>query len=103
MRFIPTIEMARAAEKGLRLSKKYKRGGTDVGRNMAKEIIKAQVLKEGLTESQVKKINSYFPRHQFDRWEEIYPVPTNGAIAWLLWGGWPGWEWTQKIRSRYGF
>jgi len=103
MRFIPPREMAREANRGLKMAKKFKRGGTEIGRNMARTIVRAYLHKTGLSEAQVIKINSYFPRHQFDRWDEVYPIPTNGAIAWMLWGGWSGWEWTQKMRSRYGF
>jgi hypothetical protein len=44
----------------------------------------------------VKKVSEYFPRHQFDNLSEIDP-PSNGRIAWLLWGGSAGWLWSRKI------
>ena len=100
---IPPYRAVKNAQLGLQLNRQYKRGGTSVGKNYARTIVRAYVFKTGLTINQIIKINSYFPRHQFDNWDEIYPMPTNGAIAWLLWGGWEMWDWTNKIRKQYGF
>ena len=100
---IPPFKAYKNAELGLKLSTQYGRGGTIVGRNYARTIVRAYFFKKGLTIEQIKKINSYFPRHQFDHWEIIYPIPTNGAIAWLLWGGWEMYDWTNKVRRQYGF
>jgi hypothetical protein len=100
---IPPFRAVKNAELGLKLSKQYGRGGTMVGRHYARTIVRAYSFKEGLTIAQIKKINSYFPRHINDHWDILYPIPTNGAIAWLLWGGWEMYEWTKQVRGVYGF
>lgn len=80
------------AQKGLDLRKEYNRGGTSVGLAMARYIIK----NEKATPEKIKKISQYFPRHSNDNLDEINP-PSNGYIAWLLWGGSDGWKWSDNI------
>jgi hypothetical protein len=80
------------AKQGLDLSRKFGRGGTEVGRAMA------TVLSRGgsVTEQVIRKIASYFPRHAGDNLDQTNP-PSNGLIAWKLWGGDPGREWAEGI------
>jgi hypothetical protein len=47
-------------------------------------------------------MKAYFDRHEVDKqgkgWspgEDGYP--SNGRIAWALWGGDPGWSWAKNI------
>lgn len=80
------------AVRGLQLRKKYMRGGTIVGITMARRIARGG----SVTFAVVKKISQYFPRHQHDLINKTDP-PSNGHIAWLLWGGSAGWEWSRKI------
>lgn len=88
---IPT-KVKENAQKGLDLRKEYGRGGTSVGINMAKYIVK----NEYATYAKVKKISQYFPRHAGDNLDEIDP-PSNGLIAFELWGGQEGWDWSKGI------
>jgi hypothetical protein len=44
-------------------------------------------------------IHSYFQRHAVDKLWQRDP-PSNGWIAWLLWGGDAGREWATKIYER---
>jgi len=97
----PTESMAREAERGLKWREEYNRGGTLVG------VARANQLKnrENLSASTVKRMHSYFSRHEVDKQgqgfspgEEGYP--SAGRIAWALWGGDPGQSWArEKVRQ----
>lgn len=83
------------AKLGLELRKEYGRGGTSVGANTAKQI----TSNDYLSYEKVKKISQYFPRHANDNLDEKNP-PSNGYIAWLLWGGKEAWNWSKGIVDR---
>jgi hypothetical protein len=102
MRFYVPKEMAENAALGLYLSDKYRRGGTEVGRRMARRILKAYRMNNGLTLETILRINRYFPRHAGDNLEQKDP-PSNGWIAWNLWGGYFAWDYTQRLRAQYEF
>lgn len=87
----PTEQMAKNAERGLRLRKEYGRGGTEVG------VARATQLKnrENLSPETVKRMVSYFARHAGDNLSETDP-PSAGYIAWLLWGGDAGRNWAER-------
>jgi Phage portal protein len=100
--FAPTKEMAAEAELGLKWREEYGRGGTEVGVARARDISNLR----NLSYDTVKRMNSYFSRHEVDKeatgWnagEEGFP--TAGRIAWQLWGGEPGKEWAERIITRY--
>src|SRR6056300_283983 len=89
------------AEKALRWRKEFKRGGTPVGLNTARTLAKGGQI--GIRK--VRHIAKYFPRHEVDKkgkgWdagEDGYP--SNGKIAWALWGGDPAWRWARAIVER---
>lgn len=85
--------VARAAREGLELRKQYERGGTDVG------IARARQLSSGsprVTLRDIVYIRSYLRRHVVDNLGEKNP-PSNGWIAWQLWGGWPAKKWAESI------
>lgn len=97
----PTEGMVKAAQRGLDLRDEYNRGGTDVGIARARDIVN----RKNLSPSTVKRMYSFFSRHEgnkkakgFRRGEEGYP--SNGLIAWLLWGGDPGFSWSKKKRDQ---
>ncbi len=81
-----------AAKYGLELRKKYGRGGTEVGIGMARRL--ARGAEVGI--ETVKHISRYFPRHAGDNLNQVEP-PSNGHIAWHLWGGDAGWKWSKEI------
>lgn len=96
----PTEGMKKAAQRGLDLRDEYNRGGTDVGIARARDIVNDK----NLSASTVKRMYSFFSRHEgnkkakgFRRGEEGYP--SNGLIAWLLWGGDPGFSWSKRKRD----
>ena len=86
------------ARRGLDWVSEHNRGGTSVGRNSARYILNN--TKAG--PAKVRHIAKYFPRHESDKtgqgWspgEDGYP--SNGRIAWALWGGEAGKRWSSKL------
>ena len=95
--FTPTDGMASEAKKGLAWRKEFGRGGTIVGATRANQLIR----KENLSPSTVKRMFSFFSRHEVDKQAEGFRpgekgYPSNGRIAWALWGGDPGFSWSKK-------
>jgi hypothetical protein len=97
---VPTDSMASNARRGLELRREYGRGGTAVGVARARDISN----KKSLSDSTVLRMHSFFSRHEVDKkgkgWkagEEGYP--SNGLIAWLLWGGDSGKSWAESKRN----
>ena len=98
---IPTKEMAEEAKRGLELRKKYNRGGTAVGVARANQL----VARERLSISTVKRMYSFFSRHEVDKRAEGFRqgeegYPSAGKIAWLLWGGDSGFAWSKRKRQQ---
>lgn len=91
--------VANNALKGLELRKEWHRGGTEVGITIARRIVHNFTLDGLLAYNHVRKISQYFPRHQYDNLDQKNP-PSNGYIAWLLWGGDAGWRWSRGIVER---
>ena len=93
----PTEAMQTNATRGLKLRKEFNRGGTLVGVSRANQL----KSRERLSPRTVRRMHSYFSRHEvdkqgvgFSRGEEGYP--SAGLIAWLLWGGDSGQTWARK-------
>lgn len=88
------------AKRGLAWRKEFGRGGTSVGLNTARTLTSSQ----SVGEAKIRHIAKYFPRHEVDKkgkgWskgEKGYP--SNGRIAWALWGGDAGKAWaSEKVR-----
>lgn len=89
------------AKKSLEWRKKHKRGGTPVGMNTARTLARGGQI--GI--EKIRHIAKYFPRHEVDKrgkgWEPGEDnFPSNGRIAWALWGGDAGWRWAKAIVER---
>lgn len=98
---VPTDAMASEARRGLEWRREFNRGGTAVGVARARDIMN----KDRLSISTVRRMHSYFSRHEVDKQgkgfspgEEGYP--SAGRIAWALWGGDPGQSWARAITRR---
>jgi hypothetical protein len=91
--FVPPQEVRANAKRGLELRKKYNRGGTEVGVARARDLSNGSAL----SLDTVKRMNSYFSRHEVDKKGEGWGKDSAGYIAWLLWGGDAGWSWAKKI------
>ena len=86
------------ARRGLEWRKEFGRGGTEVGIASARYISNTDTA----SPERVRKIAKYFPRHEVDKRAEGYRpgedgYPSNGRIAWALWGGEAGKSWSQKL------
>lgn len=86
--FKPTLKMAAAARRGLRLHKTFERGSTRVGVGRAHEFSE----RRSLDAKDIKAMHSFSARHAVDKdtkphaWESDCD-PSAGFTAWLLWGG----------------
>lgn len=89
------------AKRALEWRKENGRGGTPVGLNTARTLARGGQI--GIRK--VRHIAKYFPRHEVDKkgkgYEPSEPgYPSNGRIAWALWGGDAGERWASAIVAR---
>jgi hypothetical protein len=90
----PTEAMKKAAQRGLDLRREYGRGGTEVGIARARDITNGV----NLSPETITRMKAFFNRHEQNRDSEKRESdggPTNGWIAWLLWGGDAGRSWAN--------
>lgn len=93
--YSPTDAMRSAAARGLELRQKFDRGGTAVGVARARDLVNGR----DLSADTVKRMFSYFSRHEVDKQGKDWgnqSNPSAGYIAWLLWGGDAGASWSKK-------
>jgi len=95
---VPNDAMRREAERGLEWRREFGRGGTAVGIARARDISNGR----DLPIATVRRMKAYFDRHQVDKEAEGFRpgedgYPSNGRIAWALWGGDPGYSWARRI------
>jgi hypothetical protein len=97
----PTAGMQSAARRAIKLKEqgKAKGAGTMVGWTRAGQLARGETL----SLSTVKRMYSYFSRHEVDKkgkdWDNA-ENPSNGKIMWLAWGGDAGFSWSRKIVER---
>lgn len=97
----PTSGMQSAARRALKLKEqgKAKGAGTAVGWTRAGQLARGETL----SLSTVKRMYSFFSRHEVDKkgkdWDNA-ENPSNGKIMWLAWGGDAGYSWSRKIVER---
>lgn len=93
MSFRPPANVAKVAERGLALRRKYGRGGTDVA------IARARDLKNRrpLTLDTLKKMRAWYARHERNK---AGGASDAGRIAWMLWGGDAGRAWVHRTLAR---
>lgn len=101
MPYKPTNGMIEEADRGLAWRREFGRGGTEVGIARARDISNGR----NLSEDTVKRMFSFFSRHEVDKKAEGFRVgeegyPSNGRIAWALWGGDAGFSFSRKIAER---
>jgi len=92
----PTEAMAEEAQRGLDWRKEHGRGGTEVGVARARQLVNRQEL----SADTVRRMVSYFARHEVDKEGEGFSpgedgYPSAGRIAWALWGGDAGKSWAN--------
>lgn len=93
----PTEAMASAAKRGLKMREGQppsNRGGTSVGLARARQLVN----REPLSLDTVKRMYSFFSRHEVDKQSDSWKEGNSkGEQAWLLWGGDAGFSWSRKI------
>ena len=94
----PTQGMKSEARKGLDWRKEHGRGGTRIGAERANQILNG----ENLSDETIKRMYSFFSRHEVDKKAQGFRpgedgYPSNGRIAWALWGGDAGFSWSKKL------
>jgi len=94
----PTEGMIAEANRGLEWRREFGRGGTSVGIARARDISNGK----SLPLATVKRMKSFFARHEVDKKAEGFRpgekgYPSNGRIAWAMWGGDAGKSWSEKI------
>ena len=97
--FIPSVEIAEYAAEGLRLRRQFGRGGTHIG------IARARDLKNQrkVSPRTILRMYSFFARHEVDKRGKNFgnmQKPSNGLIAWMLWGGDPAKKWVTFVRDQ---
>lgn len=99
--FTPPQGAREEAEKGLKWRKQFSRGGTPVGWARARDIANGVQL----SPETIGRMVAFFSRHQGNEQAEGWSpgekgFPSNGRIAWALWGGDPGRTWARKIKNQ---
>ena len=94
----PNQTMVNNARRALRWKDDGFDGGTRIGLARANQIVN----RENLSEETVVRMYSFFSRHEVDKeapgfysGQEGYP--SNGRVAWDLWGGDAGFTWSRNI------
>lgn len=100
MHTIPKAVQAEA-KRALEWRAKVGRGGTPVGLNTARTLARGGQI--GIRK--IRHIAKYFPRHEVDKKGKGYRpgeqgYPSNGRIAWALWGGDAAKRWASAIVER---
>ena len=96
MVYKPNKGMIEEANRGLEWRREFGRGGTAVGVARARDISNGK----NLSEETVKRMYSYFSRHEVDKKGQGYNqgekgYPSAGRIAWALWGGNSAFSWSR--------
>lgn len=99
--YAPTQEMKEEAQRGLDWRSEFGRGGTEIGIARARDISNGKQLPLDT----INRMVSFFARHEVDKQAEGFSpgedgYPSNGRIAWALWGGDPGQRWAQNIADQ---
>jgi hypothetical protein len=97
----PTAGMKSAAKRAIRWKEQGKAtgAGTVVGWTRAGQLARGETL----SLSTVKRMYSFFSRHEVDKkGKDFYNTsnPSNGRIMWDAWGGDAGFSWSRKIVER---
>ncbi len=93
--FIPPREVAKFAKYGLQIRKKmieagFRSCGTPVGVKRANQL----ASRDKVSLQTIKRMKAFFDRHYKNR--KSMP-PKCGFVAWLLWGGDPGYKWCCDV------
>lgn len=99
--YSPPAGARAAARRAIKFKEDGKAGGagTAVGWTRARQLANGETL----SLSTVKRMYSYFSRHEVDKKGKDWgnqANPSNGYIMWLAWGGDAGFSWSRNIVRR---
>ena len=99
--YSPPVGARSAARRAIKFKEdgKAKGAGTAVGWTRAGQLARG----ESISLSTVKRMYSYFSRHEVDKKGKDWgnsANPSNGYIMWLAWGGDAGYSWSRGIANR---
>lgn len=99
--YSPNGRMIAEAKRGLAWRREFGRGGTAIGVARARDISNGRKLPLAT----VMRMRSFFARHEVDKKAEGFRpgekgYPSNGRIAWALWGGDAGKAWADSIAAK---
>jgi hypothetical protein len=99
--YSPPAGARSAARKAIKFKEdgKANGAGTSVGWTRAGQLARGETL----SLSTVKRMYSYFSRHEVDKKGKDWANqsnPSNGYIMWLAWGGDAGFSWSKSIVNR---
>jgi HK97 family phage prohead protease len=99
---VPSAAMAAAARKGLKLHEAGRSGDGLKPETVARA--KRIAAREELTPEHVREMRAWFRRHKVDKrpgWDKPGDESA-GYCAWQLWGGNPGWRWSEAKVAQMG-
>jgi hypothetical protein len=94
--FIPPDVVAKEAELGLAIRRAQPNSNkccTSVGIRRATQLAN----KQPVSFSTIKRMHSYFARHEIDKEGKNWGIDSKGYQAWLCWGGDSGREWVNVV------
>jgi len=99
--FRPPAGVAEEAQRGLDWRREYGRGGTEIGIARARDL----AGRRNVSPETARRMKAYFDRHEVDKEGEGWSpsqdgYPSNGRIAWALWGGDAGRSWANQLVRR---
>lgn len=92
----PPDDVREAALMGLRLSHKHNYA-SESGIGLARAVQLATA--DAVSDEAIKRMAAYFQRHISDQQAAGFgdpSRPSRGYMAWLNWGGYPGWRWAKE-------
>jgi len=94
----PTSGMKSAAARAIKWKEdgKANGAGTSVGWGRAHQIVNGETL----SLDTVKRMYSFFSRHEVDKQGKDWDKPSHGKIMWNAWGGDAGYSWSRAIVER---
>jgi hypothetical protein len=99
--YVANAGMKAAAQRAIDWRKAGHAGGTVIGATRARQIVSG----ERMSADTVKRMFSFFSRHEVDKKAEGFRsgengYPSAGRVAWDLWGGDAGFSWSRQIVDR---
>jgi hypothetical protein len=96
--YTPNDGMKAAARRALKWKEDGKAtgAGTAVGWGRARQIVNG----ESLSLDTVKRMYSFFSRHEVDKQGKEWDKPSHGKVMWYAWGGDAGYAWSRAIVER---